>query len=164
MMQAIVQDIKTKHNYHAMLPMDVEDLRALFMETFGSCGAQNDNDFLVLVLSTEGYEEEVELSLSEANTICRRAAQAETEHGEDALNAFFEVYSVKDIKSIDEFTFHTSREAYMDSLYNTYSLYDIPFLWGTIDMFLDDDDIFEQVMMNGSVYEANNGVIVEGEL
>lgn len=160
-MQAIIRDVKSNNQYQALLPIDIDDLNHLFTETFGSCEATSEADFVALLVDTGYYEEELEVDLSEANNIANRLAAAESEYGEDALEAFFEYYSLKDLHLVEDMRFYTSKESYMEDLYDLYGLTETTFLWTTVDMFLDDDDIFEQIVMVGNVYEASNGVIVD---
>lgn len=160
-MQAIVRDVKSNNQYQTLLPIDVEDLKHLFTETFGSCEATSEGDFVVLLVDTGYYEEELEVDLSEANNLANQLIAAESEYGEDALKAFFEYYSLKDLNLADETRFYPSKESYMEELYDLYRLSEVTFLWTTIDNFLDDDAIFEQIVMTGDVYEASNGVIVD---
>lgn len=159
-MQAIVRDLKSNNQCQTLLPIDVDDLNHLFTETFGSCEATSEADFAVLLVDTGYYEEELEVDLLEANNLANRLVAAESEYGEDALKAFFEYYSLKDLNLVEETNFYTSKESYMENLYELYGLTGTPFLWTTVDMFLDDDDIFERIVMAGNVYEASNGVIV----
>ena len=160
-MEAIVQDIKLKNNYHVMLPVVLEDLQAFFTETFGECSAQTEEGFLVVLLSTDYYEEEVTLELLEANRLANQLEEAESEYGIDNLIAFFEYYSYNEMRLLEDIEFWRSREDYIDSLYETYGLSEMPFLWTTVDVFLDDNDVFEQILTAGAVYEARNGVIVD---
>ena len=160
-MQAIVRDLKSNNQYQTSLPIDVDDLNHLFTETFGSCEATSEADFIVLLVDTGYYEEELEVDLAEANSLANRLVAAESEYGEDALKAFFEYYSFEDLNLIEDISFYTSKYDYMEHLYELYGLTETTFLWTTVDMFLDDDDIFERIAMGGDVYEASNGVIVD---
>ena len=144
-------------------PRSFEDVRAMFEEQYGVCNAKSEQDFVCQGLYSEYREDEEDYTFENVNHLAKEFERCEAEYGERKLKAFFEEYSYQDLKSLADGSvcIYSSKEAYLDDIYELYGLTDKKFLWTTVDVFLNDDYVFSEIETNGDVYQASNGCIVE---
>ncbi|MEX2803851.1 hypothetical protein AB3329_01855 [Streptococcus sp. H31] len=146
----------------ADLPVDFDELRIIFEERYGECHARDEDDFECYGLSSQydvGENGET-FSLDYANSLAKKL-ESLVSMSEKYAVAFFEYCDYEDLDNLDDIRFYDSRMDYLDDLYELYGLRDTKFLWTTVDMFLNDDYIFDDVIKDGSVREAVNGIVIE---
>ena len=165
MLKTTVRNLRDHNEKLVALPRDFEVIKAMFDEQFGFCNAQSEQDFECDGLYSEYGEDEQTYSLAYANDIATKFERYESELGSNYLQALFELdsFSYADLDMIDEgsISFYSSKEEYLYFVYERYGLTDIKFLWTTVDVFLNDDYVFSQIELNGNLFQASNGVIVE---
>ena len=165
MLKTMVRNLRDHNQKLVALPRDFEDIKAMFEEQFGFCNARGEQDFECDGLYSEYGEDEQTYSLAYANDVATRFERYESELGSNYLQAFFELdsFSYADLDMIDEgsISFYSSKEEYLYAVYERYGLTDTKFLWTTVDAFLNDDYVFRELEMNGNLFQASNGVIVE---
>lgn len=163
MLKTIVRNLRDKNEKLVALPCSFEKAKAMFEEQFGFCNARSEQDFECQGLYSEYEQNEGCYTFEAVNYIAELFERYESEFTERELKAFFEEYSYDDLYMIAGglVFFYTSKEEYLASLYEYYGLTDIEFLWTTVDAFLNDDYVFSQIELNGNLFQASNGVIVE---
>ena len=163
MLKTMVRNLRDHNEKLVALPRDFEVIKAMFEEQFGSCNARSEEDFECVGLYSEYEQEEQDWSFERANDIARQLERCEAEFSERELKAFFEWYSYADLELLVEgaVSLYSSKEEYLNYIYDLYGLTDIKFLWTTVDVFLDDDYVFSQIESSGNLFQCSNVVIVE---
>lgn len=165
MLKTIVRNLRDKNEKLVALPCSFEKAKAMFEEQFGFCNARSEQDFECQGLYSEYEQNEGCYTFEAVNYIAELFERYESELGSNYLQAFFELdsFSYADLDMIDEgsISFYSSKEEYLYFVYERYGLTDIKFLWTTVDVFLNDDYVFSQIELNGNLFQASNGVIVE---
>ena len=164
MLKTTVRNLRDHNEKLIALPRDFEVIKAMFDEQFGFCNAQSEQDFECLGLYSDVfYDDGCCCSLGTANDMALSLQHCEIEFSERELKGFFERYSYADLVLLVEgaVSLYSSKEEYLYFVYERYGLTDIKFLWTTVDVFLNDDYVFSQIELNGNLFQASNGVIVE---
>lgn len=161
MLETTIVNTVDRNKLTVNLPIDFEELQERFVEKYGYCNGDNPDMFEAHGLSSDYSTEESSYSYERANEIAEKVEAFEQEYSDKYASAFFENAYYEDVDKIEDVRFYASKEDYLNDLYDAYGLSDKKFLWATVDMFLDDDYIFNQICMCGDVREASNGVIVE---
>ena len=164
MLSTIVMNLRDHNEKEVALPCSFENVRTLFEEQFGFCNARSEEDFECLGLHNDVYPNDgCCCSLGMVNDMALSLQHCESEFTERELKAFFERYSYADLIMIVDgsVAIYNSKEEYLCSIYEMYGLTDTKFLWTTVDAFLDDDYVFSEIEINGDVYQATNGCVVE---
>ena len=164
MLKTTVRNLRDHNEKLIALPRDFEVIKAMFDEQFGFCNAQSEEDFECLGLYSDVFHDDgCCCSLGTANDMALSLQHCEAEFSERELKGFFERYSYADLELLVEgaVSLYSSKEEYLYAVYERYGLIDIKFLWTTVDVFLNDDYVFSQIELNGNLFQASNGVIVE---
>lgn len=164
MLSTIVRNLRDHSEKEVTLPCRFENVRAMFEEQFGFCNARSEEDFECLGLHSDVYHNDgCCCSLDTVNDMALSLQHCEDEFTERELKGFFERYSYADLELLVEgaVSLYSSKEEYLHFVYERYGLTDIKFLWTTVDVFLNDDYVFSQIEVNGNLFQASNGVIVE---
>ena len=164
MLKTTVRNLRDHNEKLIALPRDFEVIKAMFDEQFGFCNAQSEEDFECLGLYSDVFHDDgCCCSLGIVNDMAMSLQYCEDEFTERELKGFFERYSYADLELLIEgaVSLYSSKEEYLYFVYERYGLTDIKFLWTTVDVFLNDDYVFSQIELNGNLFQASNGVIVE---
>lgn len=161
MLETTIVNTVDRNKLTVNLPIDFEELQGRFVEKYGYCNADNPDMFEAHGLSSDYSTEESSYSYERANEIAEKVEAFEQEYSDKYAFAFLENVYYEDVDKIEDVRFYASKEDYLNDLYDAYGLSDKKFLWATVDTFLDDDYIFNQICMCGDVREASNGVIIE---
>jgi hypothetical protein len=164
MLKTEVRNLRDHNQKLVALPCSFEKAKAMFEEQFGFCNARGEQDFECLGLYSDVYHDDgCCCSLTSINDMAISLQHCEEELSERELKAFFEYYTFADLNMIEDglVSFYNSKEECLQSVYETYGLTDTKFLWTTVDVFLNDDYVFSELAINGDLFQASNGVIVE---
>lgn len=162
MLKTIVRNLRDKNEKLVALPCSFEKAKAMFEEQFGYCNARSEQDFECYGLFSDYEQEEKDWSFERANDIAKCLERCEAEFTYKKLKAFFENYLYTDLKLLadQDIRIYDSKEEYLNYIYDLHGLSDIEFLWATVDVFLNDDYIFNELEINLNIFQASNGCIV----
>ncbi|MEX2803852.1 hypothetical protein AB3329_01860 [Streptococcus sp. H31] len=159
MLKTVMHDTLDWNELTLELPLTIEVAKQSFENAFGECRARTEDDFTCWGLYSDYGEEGSTYSFEQANKIAQELEKVASV-SEKYAAAVFEYCCYVDVSHFDDVHFYDSKADFIVKVYDDYGLYDVKFLWTTVDMFLNDDYIFEALLDDGFIYKAENGVII----
>ncbi|NLQ60089.1 hypothetical protein D3827_09955 [Streptococcus mutans] len=129
------------------LPISFEALIDRFREQRGLT-ACHDGDFRCIFMSSNYFEEEIDYSFEEINDYAEEFREAEDEHSEAELKAFFEVRDYRCVYDIDYCSFDSSESIALEKLEEAYPA----------DFEVSLEELKKEYLNDG--YEASNGIFI----